>query len=185
MWKFIILQLIVSNILLRYLPVYTGLDIYRSCNCFLLCCRCIYYLACTTSIEYTLNTCLLYISYTTTDLYYLLYFRYRRVELIVHHIFTIIAYIQLYITSTFIHESFLAHIFLLAELLSIFNWLLRGTIIIKYWRILIIITIRLPIWFYLHQTTNLLQHQLSQYLSKFASCFMPILDLYFLYKLIP
>ena len=184
MWQFIILQLIFSNILLRYLPLNTSLDIYRSCNCFFLSSRGIYYIITKNGgIYFTENTCYLYISYTTLDLYYLFRCKSKRFELIFHHIFTVIAYIQLYFTRNFSHEALLAHIFLLAELLSIFNWLLRGTNILRYWRLLIIISIRLPLWIYMVMTTHLLQHTVSQVLSQFAGWFMPLLDIYFIYKL--
>lgn len=184
MWQFIILQLIFSNILFRYLPLNTSLDIYRSCNCLFLSCRGIYYLYNDKFlINYTTNTCYLYISYTTIDLYYLLCIKSKRLELVFHHIFTIIAYIQLYLTRNITHEAFLAHIFLLAELLTIFNWLFRGNILLKYWRIFVILTIRIPIWIYMILTTHLLEHKFSRILTQFAGIFMPILDTYFIIKL--
>ena len=187
MWHFIILQLVFSNILFRYFPTNTSLDIYRSYNCLLLTCRGINFLLNQPedSVTYTTNTCFLYISYNTLDLYYLVYIKIKRLELIFHHIFTIIAYTQLYCTKNLLYESFLAHIFLLAELLSIFNWLLRGHVLLKYWRIIIITTVRIPIWLYMITTNHLLKHTFSRVLTIFAGGFMPLLDIYFIHKLFP
>lgn len=182
MLSFYIFQILFINILCIYLTKNTALDIYRSSNCFLLSSRSIYYLLLDhpNTIKYTVNTCYLYLSYTSMDLYYLYIIKTRRLELIFHHIFTIIAYIQLYRTCNLTHESSLAHIFLLAELLSIFNYIFRGNIILKYWRFCVIIFIRMPIWIYMIYTTNLLYHTFSKYLIHFASICMPILDIYFI-----
>ena len=183
MLNFYIFQILFINILCIYLTRNTALDIYRSSNCFLLSSRGIYYLLLEPSntIKYTINTCYLYLSYTSLDLYYLYIIKSKRFELIFHHIFTIIAYIQLYITCNLTHESTLAHIFLLAELLSIFNYIFRGNILLKYWRFFVIIFVRMPIWIYMIYTSNFLYHTFSKYLTYFASICMPILDLYFIY----
>lgn len=184
MLNFYIFQILFMNILSIYLTKNTALDIYRSSNCFLLSSRGIYYILLEPSntIKYTINTCYLYLSYTSLDLYYLYIIKSKRFELVFHHIFTIIAYIQLYATCNLTHESSLAHIFLFGELLSIFNYIFRGNVILKYWRIFVIVFIRMPVWIYMIYTTNLLYHTFSKYLTQFAGICMPILDLYFIYN---
>jgi hypothetical protein len=183
MFIFYIFQILFINMLFRYLSRNTALDIYRSFNCLLLSFRGIYYLLLTpyNQLNYTMNTCYMYLSYTSLDLYYLYITKSKRIELIFHHIFTIIAYIQLYATCNLSHESSLSHIFLLAELLSVCNYIFRGSIFLTYWRLLVILFIRIPIWIYMIYTTNLLYHTFSKYLTQFASICMPILDIYFLY----
>lgn len=160
------------------------LDIYRSINCLCLSLRGMYCLAYTDVNDSLVNTCTMYITYTLLDLILLLLSRIKRPELLLHHAFTIYSYIHLASIPDHYYNALISHIFLLAETLSIFNALLRGTIWLVYWRMVVIIFIRMPIWMYMIYIHTLLDQSLmSQILYKSAGFLMPLLDLYFLKKL--
>ena len=183
MWLFISLHVLVGWFLQYLYGPFQGMDIYRSTNCLSLSLRGIYCLVCTNVNESLKTTCIMYISYTLTDLYYILLSSKYRMELILHHTFTIMAYLKL---STCVHlyqEALIAHIFLLAELLSVFNVLLRKTKWLRYWRMLVITLIRLPIWTYMIYSNSLLSHEKIAYLLyRIGMVFMPLLDVYFMWN---
>jgi hypothetical protein len=181
MWLFISIQILSAVLVSSSIEL---LDIYRSINCLALSLRGMYCLLYTNVQISLINTCIMYISYTTTDLFLLILLRVKRVELILHHVFTIQSYIYLYGMSDYYYDAYLAHLFLIAELLSSFNALLRHTVWLKYWRRYIIIFVRIPIWMYMIHIRSLLNQCFSsQILYKTASIFLPLLDIYFLFKI--
>ena len=124
------------------------LDIYRSMNCIALVMRAVYCLLYTDVQKSLIDTCIMYITYTSLDFLLLLLSHSKRPELLLHHAFTIFSYVHLYNTTGY-NDAYIAHMFLLAELLSVFNLILRHTILLIYWRRMVIIFIRMPIWIYM------------------------------------
>ena len=158
------------------------LDIYRSMNCIALVMRAVYCLLYTDVQKSLIDTCIMYITYTSLDFLLLLLSHSKRPELLLHHAFTIFSYVHLYNTTGY-NDAYIAHMFLLAELLSVFNLILRHTILLIYWRRMVIIFIRMPIWIYMiYIHTQLDQNFTSKILYKSAGILMPILDIFFLIK---
>ena len=141
---------LLQQIMMYYLLVFkfgqiNGSDWYRSINCLILCLRGLVGLLYNLNIQFT---ALMYISYCLFDSYQLLVNYNQRTELWIHHIYTFFAYRQFYYTFR-PNDYFIAHLYLLAESLSICNANLRNNNHkLKRWRLFIILFIRLPIWLY-------------------------------------
>jgi len=182
MWLFISLQGLVGGILQNLYGPFRGMDIYRSSNCLCLSLRGVYCLAWTNVQESLETTCIMYISYTCADLYYLLLSSKPRLEIGLHHIFTIMAYLKLNTCVHLYQEALMAHIFLMAELLSVCNVILRRTKWLRYWRMGVITLVRLPIWTYMIYSHSLLSHERVAYLMyRSGMVLMPLLDVYFMW----
>ena len=138
-------QIIMYYFLILKLGKINGGDWYRSINCLFL------FLRGLVGILYDVNikfTALMYMSYCLFDSYQLLINKNNRFELWIHHIYTFFAYRQFYYTFR-PNDYFIAHLYLLAESLSICNanWR-KNNSKLKKWRLFTILIIRLPIWIY-------------------------------------
>ena len=185
---FIFFQFMLSLFLTKLYGSMNGVDLYRSLNCMSLSSRGMYCLYKGSTKKSIILTCNMFISYNIVDIYILYKNKVRRIELWCHHIFTLFCYIYL-LNSNSYNECFVGHLVLIAELLSIFNSILRNNInYLKYWRVFILLCIRLPIWIfmnYLIYYTDLLDHSIkSQILYKNASIIMPLIDVNLLYKIL-
>jgi len=181
------MQLFIKYLLEFFLGYNNGYDWYRSCNCFMLMTRGIYVTIYGNADNMLYNTCNMYISYTAVDLLIIYQKKINRIELIFHHFITLFAYLHF---RYFNNDAYLAHLFLLAESLSIFNALLRKnhSNLLKKWRLFCLLCIRLPLWLLLFNTiyvkdfTNILTT--SKILFTLVSVTMPIIDVYLFKKIV-
>ena len=170
------------------LMICKNLDWYRSLNCLSLSFRGIYCLAqnnwvpTQNNVQSSLSiTCKMYISYILVDITQI---KLTRPELLLHHVFTMVAYILLSNRDQYYYDCLMAHVFLVAELLSVCNGLLRERpMLLRYWRSFILICVRIPIWIYLNYMVYY-THQLdTNIMYNIGGVCMPLLDCYFLSKI--
>lgn len=165
-----------------------GNDWYRSLTCASLVARGAYGLWTGNLVEHLYITCVMFETYVLVDLYNMWLKNFPRPELLFHHLFCGSAYLAMRTVLTHPSDICITNLFLLAESLSVMNAYLREKPnVLFFYRLVVVLTIRTPIWVYYNWYTwyhgFVCEHFITS-MNNIGTVFMPILDVVLMWSMV-